>query len=145
MSIKERSFGLLYRVHRTMERERERERGDTLQLELETISVILPHNRRTSASTGNKFICIKMEIADFSETLQQTSCPTQCNNSKTTRTHVPTPPILHNTCEFSYPLNLLPPHCTQYTQVEYSCLLSFLFINLKMANEKCRNRKLLSM
>ena len=37
---------------------------------------------------------------------------------------VPIPPILHNTCEISYPLHLLPPHCKQYTQVEYSCLLS---------------------
>jgi len=53
--------------------------------------------------------------------------------------HVPTPPILHNTCEISYPLHLLPPHCIQPTQVECSCLLSSSFINVKMANEKGRN------
>jgi len=33
--------------------------------------------------------------------------------------------ILHNTCDTSYPLHLLPPHCIQHTQVEYSCLLRF--------------------
>jgi len=54
---------------------------------------------------------------------------------KNSCTHVPTPPILHNTCEISYPLHLLPPRCIQPTQVECSCLLSFSFINLKMANE----------
>jgi len=31
------------------------------------------------------------------------------------RTHVPTPPILHNACEVSYTLHLLPPHCIQPT------------------------------
>jgi len=41
------------------------------------------------------------------------------------RTPVPTPPILHNTCQISYPLHLVPPHCIQPTEVEYSCLLSF--------------------
>jgi len=39
--------------------------------------------------------------------------------------HVPTPPILHNTCEISYQFHLLPPRCIQPTQVEYSCLQSF--------------------
>ena len=47
--------------------------------------------------------------------------------SKNSRTHVPTPPILHNKCEISYPLHLLPPHCIQHTQVEYNCLLRFFF------------------
>jgi len=37
------------------------------------------------------------------------------------------------------PTSLLPPHYIQYTQVECKCLLSFSFINLKIANEKCRN------
>ena len=39
---------------------------------------------------------------------------------------VPTPPFLHNTCEISYPLHPWPPHCTQPTQVECSCLPMFL-------------------
>jgi len=56
-----------------------------------------------------------------------------------TRTNAPTPPTLHNTCQISYPIHLLPPHCIQYTQVEYSCLLSFSYINMKMANGKCQN------
>ena len=64
-------------------------------------------------------------------------CHRNCRSDKA-------PPILHNTCEISYPLHLLPPHCIQYKQVEYSCLLSFSFINLKMANEKFRNMYLLS-
>ena len=34
---------------------------------------------------------------------------------------------------------LLPPHCIQPTQFKCSYLLSFLIINLKMANEKGRN------
>jgi len=45
------------------------------------------------------------------------------------RTHVPTPPILHNTCKISYPLHLLPPHCIQHTQVEYSWLVSFFHLS----------------
>jgi hypothetical protein len=32
---------------------------------------------------------------------------------------------LHNTCEISYPLHLLPPQCIQPKKLEYSCLLSF--------------------
>ena len=42
-----------------------------------------------------------------------------------TEPHVPTPPILHDTCKISYPPHLLPPHSIQPTYVEYSCLLSF--------------------
>ena len=30
-------------------------------------------------------------------------------------------------CEISFPLDLLPPHCIQPTQVKCSCLLSFFF------------------
>jgi len=53
---------------------------------------------------------------------------------------VGTPPILHNICEISYPLQLLPPHCIK---VKCSYLLNFSFINLKMANEKGRNMQFL--
>ena len=45
---------------------------------------------------------------------------------KYSRTHVPTPPFLHNTCEISYPLHPWPPPCIQPTQVECSCLPMFL-------------------
>jgi len=45
---------------------------------------------------------------------------------KYSRTHVRTPPFLHNICEISYPLHPWPPHCIQPTQVECSCLPMFL-------------------
>jgi len=55
----------------------------------------------------------------FNHKVRHPRCVYNKLDCKNNRNHVPTPPILHNTCKNSYPLHLLPPHCIQHKQAAY--------------------------